>query len=117
MNNIPMLFWLAFGLLLVFIASLPRARHRDFREEYKRLLSTNKWINFANYLKCGRQCFVCGTRNDLQVHHTHYLKDYDGSMIAPWNEIYLHLNMLKVVCGKCHQKQPKAQWKRLRRVA
>ena len=57
--------------------------HWKFQAVVKKLLDENK------------ECFICGTHKDLDIHHIKQCKSY--------NEEYYNPNNLIVICTKCHK--------------
>jgi 5-methylcytosine-specific restriction endonuclease McrA len=65
-------------------------------KEYKRLLGTNRWKNFANEVKRrdGYKCVKCGSTTTLQAHHKIYYQNR-----YPWD---YSIDFLETLCSKCH---------------
>jgi 5-methylcytosine-specific restriction endonuclease McrA len=65
-------------------------------KEYKRLLGTDRWKNFANDVKRrdGYKCVKCGGTQTLQAHHKIYYKN-----CLPWE---YSIDFLETLCSKCH---------------
>lgn len=65
--------------------------------DYYNLLKDFRWIKKRNIIfkRDGRRCTVCGSKKNLQVHHTYYI---DGSL--PWN--YPDYSLM-TVCRDCHK--------------
>lgn len=71
------------------------------KEEYRKLLKSPKWINKRNLIKnrdC-HKCVKCGSKKQLEVHHTYYLS---GKM--PWE---VPDECLVTLCRVCHRKEHK----------
>ncbi len=67
--------------------------------EYKKWISLYKhprWIRKRNIIlkRDGYKCTVCGDKNNLQVHHTYYIRD-----LVPWS--YPNKSLL-TLCEPCH---------------
>lgn len=71
------------------------AGYGDAKAKYKRFLSSEYWrvVREIKIKESGGRCAVCGSSDNLQVHHRSY--EHHG------NE-HLHLDDLVVLCGRCH---------------
>ena len=72
-------------------------------KEYKRLLSTDRWKNFANEVKRrdGYKCVKCGGTQILQAHHKIYYQHR-----LPWD---YSIDFLETLCSKCHLQEHKCK--------
>ena len=68
-------------------------------KKYEDLLKDERWQRkrFAAIIRDGSKCTVCGSTQNLQVHHTYY---YKNKRVAPWD---YPLRSLITVCDKCHK--------------
>lgn len=69
------------------------------RDLYFDLLNRAEWIEKRQVIikRDNRQCTMCGSKVDLCVHHTYYLKNYP----FPW--IYPNDSLI-TLCDGCHYK-------------
>lgn len=67
-------------------------------DEYKKLLRSPKWKRKRKVIlkRDGGKCTVCGSPNNLVVHHTYYLNNYPD----PWK--YPNKSLL-TLCESCHR--------------
>ena len=65
---------------------------------YQKLLNDPRWIKKRTkiFKRDKYQCTVCGSKNNLECHHTFYYKNYR----KPW--LYPN-NSLLTLCNKCHR--------------
>ena len=75
----------------------PSAKTVDNQQLYSELLLSPSWkIKSAEIRRRdGNRCTACGSKDDLQVHHTFYFDSFP----APWK--YPSKSLL-TLCGKCH---------------
>jgi len=71
------------------------------KEEYKELLKSPKWLDKRDLIKKrdGNKCVNCGSKKQLEVHHTYYLIDK-----MPWE---VPNECLITLCRVCHRKEHK----------
>ena len=71
------------------------------KEEYKELLKSPEWLDKRDSIKNrdGNKCVKCGSKKQLEVHHTYYLS---GKM--PWE---VPDECLITLCRVCHRKEHK----------
>lgn len=71
------------------------------KEEYRELLKSPKWLEKRDLIKDrdGHKCVKCGSKKQLEVHHTYYLS---GKM--PWE---VPDECLITLCRICHRKEHK----------
>ena len=69
-------------------------KYKLFRKSYYKLLKSEKWKNF----KKDEKCALCGKTEDLQLHHTFYVKD---AYLKPWE---YPKDSIVTLCKGCHMK-------------
>lgn len=69
---------------------------------YGALLFNPKWKEKRKKIleRDGFHCIVCGSMENLEVHHKQYHVTPDGLKYAPWN---YDDKFLVTICKKCHQ--------------
>ena len=67
-------------------------KYKLFKKAYYKLLKDEKWKNYEK----DDECALCGSTNNLQLHHTFYVKD---AFLKPWE--YPRKSIV-TLCSKCH---------------
>lgn len=67
-------------------------KYKLFKKAYTKLLKDKKWKNYPKDSKCA----LCGKTENLQLHHTFYVKD---AFCKPWE---YPKESIVTLCGKCH---------------
>jgi len=67
-------------------------KYKLFKKAYYKLLKNEKWKNY----KKDEKCALCGSTENLQLHHTFYVKD---AFIKPWD---YPKDSIVTLCSKCH---------------
>ena len=90
-------------LLPITMTPNPQALMYMNTKEYKRLLGTDRWRNFANEVKRrdGYKCVKCGGTQTLQAHHKIYYQNR-----LPWD---YSIDFLETLCSKCHLEEHKTK--------
>ncbi len=74
----------------------------DNKTEYTHLLQTEEWKNKRQKIlrRDDYKCYMCGSANDLEVHHRQYHKiSATGQFVKPWD--YKENNLI-TLCKNCH---------------
>jgi 5-methylcytosine-specific restriction endonuclease McrA len=74
------------------------------KSTYEELLQSPEWGKRREeiLLRDNFQCRVCGSRNQLQVHHRQYhFLNSKGDFKKPWE--YDDINLI-TLCGSCHER-------------
>lgn len=72
------------------------------KNDYKSYLQSEHWKNIRQRHyedENNRRCCLCGSRENLQVHHKFYRKQSYGSVLGRENEVK---NLLCTLCSSCH---------------
>ena len=69
-------------------------KYKLFKKAYYKLLKDEKWKNY----KKDEKCKLCGKTENLQLHHTFYIKD---AFLKPWE---YPKNSIVTLCSGCHMK-------------
>ena len=88
--------WTIFWLIILFVFSI--IKKHDKKVDYQEYLKSNQWKRkrqevFRYY---GKSCCLCGSRENLHVHH----RRYDNLGHEPMED-------LCVLCSSCHAKYHK----------
>jgi hypothetical protein len=64
------------------------------KSEYKTYLRSDHWkeLRRRKYSKCPNRCAICGSAENLQLHHLQYRSIYD-----------VETSDLRCLCGMCHK--------------
>ncbi len=67
------------------------------RDRYYASLKSKKWakVRLRVFERDNRRCTVCGSKDDIVVHHTFYYEDYTEPWAYP-------ISSLLTLCGQCH---------------
>jgi len=67
-------------------------KYKLFKKAYSKLLKNEKWVNY----KKDEKCLLCNSTDNLQLHHTFYIKD------AFWKPWEYPKQSIVTLCDKCH---------------
>lgn len=70
---------------------------REIRRDYHKLLQSRQWFEYsiARIERAGKQCWQCGLRENLQVHHLIYYDVYP----CQYSD-----SQTRVLCRECHER-------------
>ena len=78
--------------------------YNKYKSEYDKLLHDDRWYTKRDEIlkRDNHRCIICGSTENLQVHHKYYITDINGKRRTPWD---YPDEILITLCDSCHKKE------------